>query len=261
MLPVAAENVPDEQPKGPWHRWSSIRLKVKAMPLLSGRIWMHVDPAESTTRFETESNARFLGARVASSETVSLLDNRSGQPKWHTSRSGKKARRFTFGEKSYRYEKLRTQGDARAPLDGWEVRRSVNFDYPLDAEGKPLPVYDYYGMLLQLRRAPLKDIDDEATFHVATSEGVKPFRVRVVELRAGTVSWRALPESKQVRSIVQQMRLSIEPLSPGEDQEGFLNMEGETELWVERHSKTVLRIGGKARKVPGKIALVLAEMG
>ena len=40
----------------------------------------------------------------------------------------------------------------------------------------------------------------------------------------------------------------------------FEKMKGETELWVEARSKTVLRIGGKAPKV-GKITLILAEMG
>ena len=38
-------------------------------------------------------------------------------------------------------------------------------------------------------------------------------------------------------------------------------MEGETEIWVEAESKTPLEIVGKIRKVPGKVRLVLREMG
>jgi len=231
------------------------------MPLLSGRIWMHLKHEEKVTRFETESSARFFGARVAMSTTVSLLDPKSGRPRLYTSRSGKSARRFTFSEKSYSYEKLKTTGNAAAPLSSWEVRRHDEFLYPTDATGKILPVYDYYGMLLRLRETTLSKIGDEATFHIATSKGAIAFTVTVAEIRRGTLSWLTLPDRKKTERVVSQMRLQVAPADAGVDAEGFLKMEGETELWVEQKSKTVLRIGGKAPKVPGKIALVLAEIG
>jgi hypothetical protein len=222
---------------------------------------MHLKREEKLTRFETESSARFLGARVAMSSTVSLLDPESGRPRLHTNRSGKSARRFTFGKTGYSYEKLKTTGDATAPLDGWQVRRHDKFPYPTDASGKIIPVYDYYGMLLKLRETELFKIGDEATFYVATSKGAVAFKVTVAEIRRGTLSWLTLPDRKKTERVIGQLRLRVAPADPADDAEGFLKMEGETELWVEQKSKTVLRIGGKAPKVPGKIALVLAEIG
>jgi hypothetical protein len=231
------------------------------MPLLSGRIWMHLKHEDKVTRFETESSARFLGARVAMSNTVSLLDPKSGRPRLYTSRSGKSARRFTFGKASYSYEKLKTTGDDNAPLDGWEIRRHDEFPYPVDAAGEILPVYDYYGMLLRLRDTELSKIGDEAMFHIATSKGAVAFTVTVAEIRRDELSWLTLPGGEKTERVVGQMRLQVTPADAGDEAEGFLKMEGETELWVEQKSKTVLRIGGKAPKVPGKIALVLAEIG
>jgi hypothetical protein len=38
-------------------------------------------------------------------------------------------------------------------------------------------------------------------------------------------------------------------------------MEGETEIWVERRSKTLLQINGRVPNVPGEVRLVLSEMG
>ena len=86
------------------------------------------------------------------------------------------------------------------------------------------------------------------------------FRIRVAELRAATLEYRTLPDELDRSTIVREMRLQILPADPENSDEGFLKMKGETELWVEAGSKTVLRIGGRAPKV-GKITLVLAEMG
>jgi hypothetical protein len=222
----------------PWHRWKSIRLKVKSMPLVSGRVWMHLKPDGRQVRLETETTAKFFGARVSTTRTKTVMDRKTRLPESYVSWNAKRARRFTFDKDGYLFERLRPEPKNRnAPFSEWTVKTSDRFDYPVDADGGRLPVYDHYGMLLKLRDAELARVGDEVVIHVATSHGPTPYRIRVAELRAGEVRYSTLPDKKK-----------------------FLNMKGETELWVEARSKTVLRIGGRAPKI-GKIALVLAEMG
>ena len=245
----------------PWHRWKSIRLKVKSMPLLSGRVWMHLKPDGSRVRLETETTAKFFGARISTTRTRSVMDRETRIPGSYVSWNSKRARRFTFDEEGYLFERLRPgHKNRKAPYTEWEVKTSDRFDYPVDADGKRLPVYDHYGMLLKLRDAELANVGDEVVLHVATSHGPTPYRISVAELRAGEVRYSTLPDKKKRSAIVRQMRLEVVPADPERAEEGFLNMKGETELWVESRSKTVLRIGGRAPKI-GKIALVLAEMG
>ena len=57
-----------------------------------------------------------------------------------------------------------------------------------------------------------------------------------------------------------ELRLVISPGDP-EAEKGFLGMQGETEIWVEAESKTPLEIVGKIPKIPGKVRLILTEMG
>jgi hypothetical protein len=263
ILLCSAPAVPLEPTRGdsPWHRWKSIRLKVKSMPLVSGRVWMHLKPNGDALHLETETIAKFFGARIATTHTKTVMNRETGLPHSYVSWNAKRARRFTFDEKGYLFERLRPNPDNRkAPHTEWSIKTSDHFDFPVDADGTRLPVYDHYGMLLGLRRADLAKVGDEIVVHVATSDGPTPYRIRVAELRAGEVRYSTLPGKERRSSIVRQMRLEVVPADPDKAEEGFLNMKGETELWVEAHSKTLLRIGGRAPKI-GKIALVLAEMG
>jgi len=258
-LPVSPQEPAPQN--SPWHRWKSIRLKVKSMPLLSGRVWMHLKPNGPLVNLETETTAKFFGARVATTRTKTVMDPETHLPKSYVSWNSKRARRFTFDKSGYLFERLSPDSEKRKlPHSEWPVRTSDRFDYPVDAEGKPLPVYDHYGMLRGLRNTNLAKVGDEVVVHVATSRGPTPYRIRVAELRAGEVRYSTLPQKKNRSTIVRQMRLEVVPADPERAEEGFLNMKGETELWVEARSKTVLRIGGRAPKI-GKIALVLAEMG
>jgi hypothetical protein len=231
------------------------------MPLLSGRVWMHLKPGEDRLQLETESTAKFFGARVNTTHTRTVMDSTTGQPESYVSWNAKRARRFTFDDDGYHFERLRPDPDNRkAPYTEWLVKTSERFDHPVDTDGNRLPIYDHYGMLLGLRDSGLTRIGDEMVVHVATSSGPTPYRIRVVELRAGEVNYTTLPSKKRRSVVVRQMRLQVVPADPERAEEGFLNMKGETELWVEARSKTLLRIGGRAPKI-GKIALVLAEMG
>jgi hypothetical protein len=58
---------------------------------------------------------------------------------------------------------------------------------------------------------------------------------------------------------VRELRLVIIPADPESD-EGFMKMQGETEVWVEAGSKTPLEIGGRIPRV-GKIQLLLTGIG
>ncbi len=245
----------------PWHHWKSIRLKVKSMPLVSGRVWMHLKPDGEALNLDTETTAKFFGARVSTTRTQTVMDPASGLPRSYVSWNSKRGRRFTFDDKGYLYERLYPgPKNEKAALADWPVKHSVRYDYPAGADGKPLAVYDHYGMLLELRRTDLAKPGDEVVVHVATSRGPMPYRVRVAEVRAGEVRYSTLPGKQKRTTVVRQMRLEVVPDDPENAEEGFLNMKGETELWVEARSKTLLRIGGRAPKI-GKITLVLAEMG
>lgn len=231
------------------------------MPLLSGRVWMHVTSGEHRVKLETETTARFLGARISTTRTKTVMDRATGLPTSYVSWNAKRARRFTFGKDSYLVERLSPEPkDRKAPVSEWRVKTSERFDYPVGADGKRLPVYDHYGMLLHLRETDLTNVGDELVVHVATSHGPTPYRIRVTELRAVELHYRTLPENKKRTTVVREMRLEVVPADPDRADEGFLKMKGATELWVEAHSKTVLRIGGRAPKI-GKITLVLAGMG
>ena len=116
-------------------------------------------------------------------------------------------------------------------------------------------------MLLQLRRAALHEPGDEVLLYVATSNGPEPFLVRVGESVTDARSFTDLRDGEERTLDVRMLRLRVTPADPENSDEGFLKMEGETELWVEAESKAVLLISGKAPKIPGRIKLVLKEIG
>jgi len=260
VAPALPEPPGKKKAEGPFHRWKSIRLKVKSAPLFSGRVWMHRSGGDERVTLRTETMARFLGVKVSTSHTRTSMDARTGQPTSFVSYNDKRGRRFTFGEKDILVERIHPDTERpQAPLSDWNVTRSQRFDYPTDDKGERLPVFDYYGMLLYLQRTDLSSVGDEVVLHVATSSGPQPFRIRVADIRAADLEYRLLNEDRTRTASLREMRLRILPADPDSD-EGFLKMKGETELWLEADSKTVLRIGGRAPKA-GRVVLELAEMG
>jgi len=221
---------------------------------------MHLTPGKERTTLETETTARFFGARVGTTRTRTEMDTATGLPRNYVSYNSKRARRFTFEKEGYRFERLRPDPKKRtAPLSEWPIRSSDHFAYPVDSDGQRLPVYDHYGMILHLRNTDLTNVGDELVVHVATSHGPTAYRIRVSEVRAAPLQYRTLPGNQKQKTVVREMRLQVVP-EDSELAEGFMNMKGETELWVEANSKTLLRIGGHAPKI-GKVTLVLAGMG
>lgn len=245
------------QPSGPWEGWTTLRLNVKSVPFMRGHIELRISDQADGRRLETTSQARFFGASIARSTSVTLLDPTNGQALAYRNQSKKKGRRYTFSADGYTVEKLK-----RAKIDRpWETTSTRVHSYPMAEDGAtPLPVYDYFGMILRLRSEPLNEIGDEITIHVATSSGPQAFVVRVAELRSASRSIRRPGESSKITLNVREMRLNVAPADP-ESKSGFLNMQGEIEIWVEAETKTVIEIVGDVPRVPGKVRLVLAELG
>jgi hypothetical protein len=247
--------------RGPWYDWEVLRLDVEAIPLLSGQVELRRYTEDGRTFFDTTSTARLLGAKVAEARTRSVLDEETGRSESYESVSSQSGRRFVFGESGYNIDKLTPTGDAGAPLDEWRVESSREFAYPEDDRGDPIEVFDYYGMILHLRHLDLNDVGDEAMVHVATSDGVVTYRIVVADLRETMREFTDLQDGSTNSSELTEMRLRFLPADPSRAPAGFLLMEGETEIWVEHRSKTLLQINGKVPNVPGEVRLVLSEMG
>jgi len=261
LLALACVGCPDSIfSRGPWHDWERLRLDVQAIPLLSGQVELHRYIEDGRTFFETTSTARLLGARVAEARTRSVLNEDTGRSESYESISSRSGRRFVFGETGYSIAKLTPADDAGAPLDEWLVESSREFPYPEDDRGDPVEVFDYYGMILHLRELDLSDVGDEATVHVATSDGVVGYRIVVADKRRAMREFTDPTDGSTNSPELTELRLRFLPADPSRAPAGFLLMEGETEVWVESRSKTLLQINGRVPNVPGEVRLILSEM-
>ena len=247
--------------ESPWVSWTTLRLKARAVPLLTGRVEMHVDRSDERTLLATQTQARFLGAVIARSRTESILEPATLRTRLHTVISKDRARRYTFDKNGYTMEKLKAAGDTEASLADWTVGSSSRHDAPVDEAGAHVALYDYYAMLLRLRRSGLDKPGDSVTLYVATKDGPRAYTITVGEARAGKRTFTDLSTGRDKTLPTRELRLRVVPADPGHADEGFLDMEGETELWVEAESKTLLQIAGNVPKVPGRIRLTLAAMG
>jgi hypothetical protein len=249
------------EPAATWQDWELLRFRASSIPFFSGRLEMRLSSESERLRFETWSVARFFGARIASTRTVTLIDPATGRTESYSSLSHKRGRRYTFGERSYVMERLLPPEDRDSATSPWIVHSRQEYDYPRDADGNSIEVHDYYGMLLLLKRCDLEEVGDEVLLHVATSTGPQPYRIQVSAVRTSKRELKDLRSEKRRSLLVRELRLRIIPADPEHADEGFLEMEGETELWVEAESKTLLLLSGKAPKIPGRMRLELAEIG
>ena len=258
---AAPASEPVQEPSSkPWSEWRSLRLDARSVPLLSGSVRMTRQRAHGDVTLETITQARFLGARIAQSETRSVLDGDSGRPRRSEAVSKRKrGRRFVFRKDGYVSERLVPDGSGDEPLDRWAVSSREEFAYPRGEDGRPLPIYDYYGMLLELGRFDLDAPGDETTVWVATGKGPRQFRVSVAEVRTGEYRIRVAGSGERRTLPTRELLLRIEPSDDSD--EGFLDMQGNTEIWVEADTKTLLRISGKVPKVPGQVHLGVDELG
>jgi hypothetical protein len=258
---IAVATVASRADADPWAGWKSLRFRARAS-VLTGSVAMDVSPGpDGALNIETAASASFLGARLAHSRTTTVVDGKSGLPRRHVSVSDKRARRYVFGEAGYTVERLSGKGHAREPLESWDVTSRAEHAYPTEPDGSVQPVFDYYGMLLHLGKLALEKVGDEAVVLVATPRGPVPYRIRVGEATVAEETIHDQRTSAKRTLSVRQLRLRITPADPSAADEGFLKMEGETEVWVEAASKTMIRISGKIPKVPGRVRIVLAEIG
>jgi hypothetical protein len=256
ILLAAAGCARGPSPAQQLERWSRLELEVDGGSLIGGRVELRLREEADRRILETHVSATVLGATVVESTTESEVDAATGRTLVHRSYSPRRARRYTFHETDYRVERLRR---ADPSSDRWKADTSTEFPYPI-VDGRPAAVVDYYGMLLRLRELGLDGPGDEAAIHVATSRGVRAFRVHVAEARERRRSYTDLASGEPRSATLAELRLRLTPDDPG-DGEGFLQMEGETEVWVEAVSKAPLEISGKVPNVPGRVRLVLRGVG
>ena len=121
-------------------------------------------------------------------------------------------------------------------------------------------MFDYYGMLLHLGQLDLHRSGDEALIYVATTRGPVRYVVRVGEQRTTRRTLTDLNGGAKRKIPCRELRLRIRPADPERADEGFLRMEGETELWVEARSKTLIEVRGNAPRVPGRLRLRLSAV-
>lgn len=260
VLLVAAACSGPEQAENRWQDWSTLRLEADASPLLRGEFEMRRTTRGEMEALETRAGATVLGQRLEETRTLTLFDS-AGKTRSYTRQSRRSGRRFVFGEEGYSVEKLQPPEDRGRPLDQWEITSREEFRFPaLPQGGTPPRVYDYFGMLLELRHAELSEPGDEVTLHVATSDGPRAFRIAVSESRKGRRTFTDLATGEVQTVTLRELRLRVVPADPELAGEGFLRMEGETEIWVEAESKTPLEISGTVPQVPGRIQLRLVAM-
>lgn len=249
----------ETEPPSRWHTWHTLHLEANASIILNGKIELIRRETGAGLLLETRATATALGQNVEDSRTLTSFDA-GGRAKLFARQSRNGGRRYVFSEHGYTVERLALPDDRSRSLDEWTVTSSDEFAYPPAAAGaEPPRVYDYFGMLLELPNVGLDAPGDEATLHVATSDGPRAFRIAVSETREGDRSFTDLDSGEQQTLWVREFRLRVVP-ADHDAGEGFLRMEGETEIWVEAESKTPLEISGKIPRVPGRVQLRLVGM-
>jgi hypothetical protein len=237
----------------PWRDWTTLRMRARGVPMFSGQFEMR---REGKGRLATSATARFLGATVARSRTETVFDAQRGTAR-HLRHSKKHARRYVFEDTGYVAEKLvPPQGGAGSSIDTWRVVGSQRFDYPSGGAR----IFDHYGMLMRLGQERLTAVGDQVTILVATSQVPEPFTVRVADARRMERRLRHPQSGATQVAAIDELRLHVSPADPAKAGEGFLDMEGDTEIWVEAESKTPTEIEGKVPGV-GRVRLELVELG
>jgi len=260
---IAASFVTGAEPTGAvasvWPMWKTMRLKATTALVLSGHVDITAVPDGDMTRLETTIRAKLFGMTIAKTHTRSMVDPVTSLPREYLAFSTKRGRHYIFGSKGYEVKILDPARELDAPIEEWKVTGIRKYDYPVAEDGSgPIPVYDYYGVILRMRTLGLDAIGDEQTIWVATSDGPVPYAIRVVESRQLARKFTELPAKKKRSIAVTELMLKIIPLDPEEEQ-GFLGMKGETQVWIEQRTKTIVQISGRAPRA-GWIDIMLNSL-
>lgn len=243
----------------PWSDWHSLRLVARAGPFFSGTLELERVSSKAGERLESRSVARFLGMTISRSRSESK--SAEGRLVEHLAISKRRGRHYRFDASGYVVETFRAErGPDSAPAT-WERTGERRFEGSAEASTScPAPLVDYYSMLLQLGRLPLREPGQEARVCVATGHGPVAFLVTVGDSRNGKRKIKSRSGGPSRELLVREIRLRVRPADPAQADEGFLNMEGETEIWVEAATKTPLEISGEVPRVPGRVRLELSEI-
>lgn len=251
-LLAVASTAPSSAP--PWASWSSLRFEARPLLLFSGKVEMDLGRGDGTRVLETKTRASFLGAEIARSRSTTTVDAETGRDLEYYELSPKRGRRYLFDDAGYTVEHLQPVAGFDAPVERWKVVSTARFPNPEGASR----VYSYYGLILHLRDVPLASAGEEVSCWVATSKGPERYRIRVSDVREAERRFDDLATGRATKANVRESRLRITPADPKSSDEGFLKMEGETEIRVEARSSTLLEIAGHIPHVPGRVELALS---
>lgn len=281
----------------PLEGWTRLRYTTTKLLIFSGELTMNRATSGDRTTVRTDSRATLLGSSFVDTYSVSSMDRKTGRPLdfIDVRPAKKKAERYTFSGTGILHETLKPRKQSpNDPMDKWRIAKKETLpnDPPSGAAAAPASapaatpvasrdgapgaarpaadppaapldpsrwVHDYISMIVRLHDLPLRKIGDEATVRVLTSKGAAPMRVRVSEEREVRRSLADLATGKNSSATFHELRLRVSPLAgTSSETRGFLNMEGETELWVDAATRTVMEISGEVPKVPGRVDIVLS---
>lgn len=263
----------------PLDGWTRVRYTTSKLLVFSGELTMDRSSSADRTSVRTQTRAKLFGSPFVDTWSVSTMDRRTGRPlDFLDVRPRKKAERFTFGDAGILHETMKPRKESPDdPLERW--RTSKKETLPVDAQASsaarttaastapPPPaasgdpsrwVHDYIAMIVRLHDLTLRKTGDEATVRVLTSKGAAPMRIRVAAERDVRRDLTNLSTDKRTSATFHELRLRVTPLAgSSSDTKGFMNMEGETELWVDAATRTLMEISGEVPKVPGRVDIVI----
>lgn len=267
--PADAVLQPPTHPSGlPFHDWRRLELGTASGILLEGRVVLirkqgHYEPPEGgqgrpALLLRTETRAKALIALDLEIESFSELDPTSGASlEFLEVRPREKAKLLRVdSEQLLLVRYAPPKGRPEAALEDWEVTKRVQWARPA-VDGSPVPLFDYYALIAHLGDLPLHAVGDRTRVWLASTSGPLEMDIRVTESRQGSRRFRDLAAGPYRTVSLEELRLRLRPLGGNPDKvRGFLNMEGETEVWVEAQSRTLLEVTGRIPPF-GEISVVL----
>jgi len=252
-------------PAIPFGGWTQLRYTTSKLLIFTGDVTMSLATTAETVSVRSESRARLLGSTLVDSWSVSTMDRKSGRPQQFLEvRPGHKAECWSFNGTSIVHETMKPHKNVpNEPLEKWRLARTETLPGPAaDPEGAPVDpsrwVHDYISMIVRLRDLPLHRTGDTTTVMVSTSRGAAAMRIRVGEERTTKRTLTDLDTGKSRTVSMSELRLRVSPLEGSTaETRGFMNMEGETELWIEATTGTLVEISGNVPKVPGRVVIAL----
>lgn len=201
------------------------------------------------------------GGTVVRSRFRSILDPRTGRTLEHHRHCDDEHRKYLFRPKGYTVETMRAGSDVDDEPTGWQVLTRREFRAPVEGYARvPVPLYDFLGMLEQLRNPRPMIVGEAIDYWIATTCGPRPCRILVAD---STRSKREIRDADRgrVRALdIHQLSLQISELDSECNDELFLGMDADAEIVVEASSKSLLELHGSVPDFGGEVDLYLTAM-